>query len=82
MRSSSAPAELDNCAVAGALDDAPVMHGEDRIDQVAAKGSEPSKDSILVRAGKSRVADDIGDQNGSDLARFRHGVASGLAILS
>ena len=27
--------ELDNCAVAGALDDAPVMHGEERIDQVA-----------------------------------------------
>ena len=31
-------AELDNCAVAGALDDPTVMHCDGRVDQVAAKG--------------------------------------------
>jgi hypothetical protein len=56
-------AELDNCAVAGALDDAAVMHGEDWIDQVAPKGAEPSEYSILIRACKPRVADDVGDQD-------------------
>jgi hypothetical protein len=60
MRSSSAPAELDNCAVAGALDDAPVMHGEDRIDEIAAKGSQAREDTVLVCASKPRVADDVG----------------------
>jgi hypothetical protein len=38
-------AKLDNCAVAGALDDAPVMHSNCRIDQVAPKGAEPRKDA-------------------------------------
>jgi hypothetical protein len=52
-------AELDNCAVAGALDDAPVMHGEDRIDQIAPKGAESSEDTFLVYARKPRIADDV-----------------------
>jgi hypothetical protein len=34
-------AELDNCTIAGALDDASVVHGDDRVDQVAAQRPEP-----------------------------------------
>ena len=56
-------AELDDRAIAGALDDAPVMHGDRRIDQVAAKGPQPRKRPILVGAGEPAVADDIGDQD-------------------
>ena len=42
-------AELDNAAVAGALDDAAVMHGDGGIDQVAAQRAEPRQNPILVR---------------------------------
>ena len=45
-------AELDDRAVASALDDAAVMDGDDRIDQVAAKRPEPRQDPILVGAGE------------------------------
>ena len=52
-------AELDDRAVAGALDDAPVMHGDGRIDQVAAQRPQPRQDAILVRAGEPAVADHV-----------------------
>lgn len=45
-------AELDYGAVAGALDDPTMMHGDSRIGQVAPKGAEPSENSILVRPRK------------------------------
>ena len=45
-------AELDDEAVAGALDDAPVMHGDGRVDQIAAKGPEPREGAIFVGAGE------------------------------
>ena len=54
-------AELDDAAVAGALDDAAMMHGDERVDQVAAKRPEPRQNSIFVRAGKSAIADHIRD---------------------
>ena len=44
-------AELDDRAVAGALDDAAVVHGDDRVDQVAAKRPEPRQRAVLVRSG-------------------------------
>ena len=52
-------AELDDRAVAGALDDAAVMHGDGRVDQVAAQRPQAREDSILVGAGEPAVADDI-----------------------
>ena len=52
-------AELDERAVAGALDDAPVVHGDSWIDQIAAQRPQPRQDAILVRAGEPAVADDI-----------------------
>ena len=65
-------AELDEAAVAGALDDAPMMRGDGRIDQIAAQRPQPRQGSLLVGPGEPAVADDIGDQDRSDLARFRH----------
>ena len=71
-------AKFDEAAVAGALDDAPAMRGDGRINQIAAQRPEPRQRSLLVRAGEPAVADDIGDQDRSDLPRFRHGAASGF----
>jgi hypothetical protein len=73
--------ELRNEPVASALDHPAAVGGDHRIDQIAAQGSEPRERSLLVEAGEPAVADDIGDQDGSDLLRFRHGVPPDLAIL-
>ena len=40
-------AEFDDAAVAGALDDAPMVDRDSRVDQVAAKGPEPREDPVL-----------------------------------
>ena len=56
-------AEFDDIAVARALDDAAVVHGDGRVDQVAAKGPKASEDSILIRTCKPRVTDDVGHQD-------------------
>ena len=50
--------ELDNCAIAGALDDPAVVHGDGRIDQVAAERPQPRQNPVLVGSGKPRIADD------------------------
>jgi hypothetical protein len=66
-------AEFDNAAVACALDDAPMMHRDGRVDQVAAKGPKASKNSIFVASGQARVADDVGDQDGGQFSGLAHG---------
>ena len=48
-------AELDDAAVAGALDDAPMVDRDGRIDQIAAQRPQPREDPILVRSGKPRM---------------------------
>jgi hypothetical protein len=68
-------AEFNDAAVASTLDDAAVVHGDCRIDQVASKGAEPSENSILVRASKSGVADDVGYQDRGELPGLAHAVA-------
>ena len=45
-------AELDERAVAGALDDASAMDGDGRIDEVAAQRSKPRQRAVLVGAGR------------------------------
>ena len=65
-------AELDERPVAGALDDAPVMHGDGGIDQIAAQRPQPRQDAILVRAGEPAVADDVGDQDRRDFPGLAH----------
>ncbi len=71
-------AELDQRAVAGALDDAPVMDGDGRIDQVAAQSPEPRERALLVRAREPAVADHVGGEDRGKLPGFGHRVASGF----
>jgi hypothetical protein len=66
-------AELDDRAVAGALDDAAMVHGDDWVDQVAPKGAEPCEDAIFVRASKPGVADDVGNQDRGEFPGLAHG---------
>ena len=54
-------AEFDDCAVGMALDDAAVMGGDGRLDQIAAKTPTARKRSVVVGAGEPAVA----DRNGS-----------------
>jgi hypothetical protein len=70
-------AELDDRAIAGALDDAAVIHRNSRIDQVAPKGTKPSEDSILVRARKPGIADDVGHQDRGEFPTLAHRCPSG-----
>ena len=69
-------AELDEAAVAGALDDAPVMRGDGGVDQVAAQAPEARQRAILVRAGEPAVADHVGDEDRCNLPGLAHGRSS------
>ena len=53
-------AELDDAAVAGALDDAAMMHGDCGVNQIAAQRPQPRQNPVLVGSGKPRIPDDIG----------------------
>jgi hypothetical protein len=70
-------AEFDEAAVAGALDDAAVMQGDGRIDQVAAQRPKPRQNAILVRSREPAIADDIRDQNRRNFPGLAHGAPSG-----
>ena len=52
-------AKLDDAAVAGAFDDAAVMSGDGRIDEIAAEPPEARKGPILVGASEPAITDDI-----------------------
>ena len=69
-------AEFDDAAVARALDDAAVMHGDGRIDQVAAQRPKPSEDPIFVRTRKPRVADHVGHQDRGQFSGLAHGASA------
>ena len=69
-------AELDENAVAGALDDAPMVRVDGGIDQIAAQPPEPRQGAILVRAGEPAVADHIRDQNRRDFSGLAHSSGS------
>src|SRR3984957_7833007 len=62
-------AELTNEPVARALDGAPMMGSDRRIDEVAAAVPQPRQRSLLVRPGEPTVTDCISDQDRSDLPR-------------
>jgi hypothetical protein len=68
-------AELDDCAVAGALDDAAVMRGDRGIDEIAAQPPDTRKRALFVGAGEPAVTDNIGNQNSRELTGFAHCVA-------
>jgi hypothetical protein len=65
--------ELDDAAVAGALDDAPAMRGDGGIDQIAAQPPKASQRAVLVGASEPAVADHVRYQNRSDFPGFGHG---------
>ena len=65
-------AELDDRAVAGALDDAAVMGGDGRVDEVAAEAPKTRKRSVFVGPGEPAIADDIRDQNRRELSGLAH----------
>ena len=65
-------AKLDDGSIAGALDHASVMHGDGRIDQIAAERPKPRQGTILVRSGEPAVADHVRDQNRRDFPRLVH----------
>ena len=71
-------AELDDRAVAGALDDAAVMDGDGGIDEIAAQGPEARERAILVRAREPAVADDVRDQDRRELSGSRSLRPSGI----
>ena len=75
-------AELDDRAVAGALDDAPVMHGNGRVDQVAAQRSQPRQDAILVGAGKTAVTDNVRANDRRKFPGLAHRVSPPPRILA
>ena len=65
--------ELDNCAIAGALNDPAVMDGDGRIDQVASERPQTRQNPVLVGSGKPRVADHVGHQDRGQLSSLAHG---------
>jgi hypothetical protein len=52
------------------------MHGDGRIDEVAAQRPEPRQDAILVRSREPAISDDICDQNRRDLPGLADGAPS------
>src|SRR5580700_9184514 len=66
-------AKLDDAAVTRALDDPAMMHGDGRIDQVAAKRSKPGKNAILVRSRETAISDHVRAKYGRKLSGFGHG---------
>ena len=75
-------AELDDGAVAGALDDAAVMSGDGGVDDVAAEAPQARERAILVRAGEPAVADHIGDQDCRKFAGLAHRACLRVATLA
>src|SRR6476620_11018695 len=60
---STIAAKFDDAAVAGALDDVPMMGVDGGIDEVATEAPQARQCAILVRRGESAVPDNVGDQD-------------------
>ena len=65
-------AKFDERAVTGSLHHSPVVHGDGRIDEVAAKCAQSCERTILVRAGEPAEANDVGGQNRREFSVFAH----------
>src|SRR5271165_2335937 len=65
-------AELDNGAIASALDHASPVHRDRRIDEVAAQRAQPRERSLLVRSGKPAKSYDVGGQNRGKFSTLGH----------
>ena len=75
-------AELDDAAIAGALDDTAMVHGDCGINQIAAQRAQSGQSTIFVRARKPAIADDVRNQDRSDLPGLAHGAPSRVMRLS
>ena len=64
--------ELDQQAVAGGLDDAAVMLGDLRIDELAAQRPEAFEGALLVGAHQPRIARHIGREDRRETAGLAH----------
>ena len=64
--------KLDDDAVACALNNATVMDGDGRIDQIAAQAPQPRQSTILVRPGEPAITDHIGDQDCCEFPGLGH----------
>jgi hypothetical protein len=54
-------AELNHAAIAGALDDPAMMHGDCGVNQIAAQRTQSRQSSIFVHAREPAIADHIRD---------------------
>ena len=68
-------AELDNRAIASALDDSAIVHGDGRVDQVAAKRPQPRQCPVLVRAREPAESDDVSGEYRRDFSSLGHRAA-------
>ena len=71
-------AELDERAVAGALDDAPMVRGDRRVDEVASQSPQPRQRAIFVGASQTAVSDDVSDQDRRKLPSLAHSPSSAV----
>jgi hypothetical protein len=67
-------AEFNDASVTRALDDAAAVHGDDRVDEVAAERPETSEDPILVRTSETALADNVGHQDRRKFAGLGHAI--------
>src|SRR5271157_5764359 len=65
-------AELDECAIAGPLDDAPMMHADSWVDEVATKRPQPRKRAVPIGAREPAVVDHVGRQDRRKLPGLAH----------
>jgi hypothetical protein len=82
LRSVDHAAKFDEAAVPGPLDDAAMMEGDGRVDQVAAQSAQARENAILVRTREAAVADNVRNQNRCNLPGLAHGAPPGPCRLS
>ena len=70
-------AKLNDDSVAGALDNAAVMEGDGRVDEVATEFPHPRERALFLRPSESAVTDHVGDQNCRELRASVIGPSSG-----
>jgi hypothetical protein len=75
-------AKLDDCAIAGALDDAAVMGGDGGVDEIAAQPPDARQRAVLVKAREPAVADNIRDQDRRELPGLAHCAPPAVAELA
>src|SRR5690242_8168243 len=75
-------AKLDQHAITRAFDDASVVQGNGRIDQVTSESPEPRKRPLLVGTGELAVSGYVRRKNGCEVPGLCHGRPSPHAIIA